>query len=162
MWTWVIQQDNDPKLRSKSIAEWLQQKKIYLPMWLSQSFDLKPNYTSSTPDASGTTKANRTHQWCCLHCMRHGVMQHYKCLAVNWYINRTDVLFLTYFKCSYNFWHEEQMDLQWSCVASSVDSLKLWRRNNCRIHSVRWHQTVYSKCEMAPDVPIILLWLRSD
>ena len=38
--TWVMQQDNDPKHRSKSTTEWLQQKKIRLLEWPSQSPDL--------------------------------------------------------------------------------------------------------------------------
>ena len=38
---WVMQQDNDPKHRSKS-TEWLQQKKIRLLEWPSQSPDLNP------------------------------------------------------------------------------------------------------------------------
>ena len=37
--SWVMQQDNDPKYRSKS-TEWLQQKKINLLEWPSQSPDL--------------------------------------------------------------------------------------------------------------------------
>ena len=36
-----MQQDNDPKHRSKS-TEWLQQKKIHLLEWPSQSPDLNP------------------------------------------------------------------------------------------------------------------------
>jgi hypothetical protein len=40
--SWVIQQDNDSKQRSKSTKEWLQQKKIYLLEWPSQSPDLNP------------------------------------------------------------------------------------------------------------------------
>ena len=35
-----MQQDNDPKHRSKSTTEWLQQKKIRLLEWPSQSHDL--------------------------------------------------------------------------------------------------------------------------
>jgi hypothetical protein len=38
--SWVTQQDNDPKHRSKSTTEWLQQKKIHLLEWPSQSPDL--------------------------------------------------------------------------------------------------------------------------
>ena len=38
---WVMQQDNDPKHRSKSTMEWLQQKKIRLLEWPSQSPDPK-------------------------------------------------------------------------------------------------------------------------
>ena len=38
--SWMMQQDNDPKQRSKSTAEWLQQKKIHLLEWPSQSPDL--------------------------------------------------------------------------------------------------------------------------
>jgi hypothetical protein len=37
--SWVMQQDNDPKYRSKSTTEWLQQKKIPLLEWPSQSPD---------------------------------------------------------------------------------------------------------------------------
>nr|AAW25703.1 SJCHGC03999 protein [Schistosoma japonicum] len=40
--SWVMQQDNDPKHRSKSTIEWLQQKKICLLEWPSQSPDLNP------------------------------------------------------------------------------------------------------------------------
>ena len=40
--SWVMQQDNDPKHRSKSTTEWLQQKKICLLEWPSQSPDLNP------------------------------------------------------------------------------------------------------------------------
>ena len=40
--SWVMQQDNDPKHRSKSTTEWLQQKKIRLLEWPSQSPDLNP------------------------------------------------------------------------------------------------------------------------
>ncbi|KAI3376775.1 hypothetical protein L3Q82_000380 [Scortum barcoo] len=39
---WVMQQDNDSKHRSKSTTEWLQQKKIRLLEWPSQSPDLNP------------------------------------------------------------------------------------------------------------------------
>ena len=39
---WVMQQDNDPKHRSKSTTECLQQKKIRLLEWPSQSPDLNP------------------------------------------------------------------------------------------------------------------------
>lgn len=39
---WVLQQDNDPKHRSKSTTEWLKQKKIRLLEWPSQSPDLNP------------------------------------------------------------------------------------------------------------------------
>jgi hypothetical protein len=35
--SWVMQQDNDPKHRSKSTTEWLQQKKICLLEWPRQS-----------------------------------------------------------------------------------------------------------------------------
>jgi transposase len=38
--SWVMQQDNDPKHRSKSTTEWLQQKKIRLLEWPSPSPDL--------------------------------------------------------------------------------------------------------------------------
>ena len=38
----VMQQDNDPKHRSKSTTEWLQQKKIRLLEWPSPSPDLNP------------------------------------------------------------------------------------------------------------------------
>ena len=37
-----MQQDNNPKARSKSTTEWLQQKKIRLLEWPSQSPDLNP------------------------------------------------------------------------------------------------------------------------
>ena len=37
-----VQQDNDPKHRSKSTTEWLKQKKICLLEWPSQSPDLNP------------------------------------------------------------------------------------------------------------------------
>ena len=40
--SWVMQQDNNPKHRSKSTTECLQQKKIRLLEWPSQSPDLKP------------------------------------------------------------------------------------------------------------------------
>ena len=40
--SWVMKQDNDPKHRSKSTTEWLQQKKICLLEWPSQSPDLNP------------------------------------------------------------------------------------------------------------------------
>ena len=40
--SWVMQQDNDPKHRSKSTTEWLQQSKIHLLEWPSQSPDLNP------------------------------------------------------------------------------------------------------------------------
>jgi transposase len=40
MRSWVMQQDNNPKHRSKSTTEWLQQKKIRLLEWPSQSPDL--------------------------------------------------------------------------------------------------------------------------
>ena len=40
--SWVMQQDNDPKHRSKSTTQWLQQKKIPLLEWPSQSPDLNP------------------------------------------------------------------------------------------------------------------------
>ncbi|CDQ88261.1 unnamed protein product [Oncorhynchus mykiss] len=40
--SWVMQQDNDPKHRSKSTTEWLQQKKICLLERLSQSPELNP------------------------------------------------------------------------------------------------------------------------
>jgi hypothetical protein len=39
---WVMQQDTDPKHRSKSTTGWLQQKKIRLLQWPSQSPDLNP------------------------------------------------------------------------------------------------------------------------
>jgi hypothetical protein len=38
--SWVMQQDNDPKCKSKSTAEWLQQKKMRLLDGPSQSPDL--------------------------------------------------------------------------------------------------------------------------
>ena len=38
--SWVMQQDNDPKHRSRSTTEWLQQMKICLLEWPSQSPDL--------------------------------------------------------------------------------------------------------------------------
>uniref|UniRef100_A0AAZ3NRU8 Tc1-like transposase DDE domain-containing protein n=1 Tax=Oncorhynchus tshawytscha TaxID=74940 RepID=A0AAZ3NRU8_ONCTS len=38
-----MQQDNDPKHRSKSTTEWLQQKKISLLEWPRQSPDLNSN-----------------------------------------------------------------------------------------------------------------------
>ena len=38
--SWMMQQDNDPKHRSKSTTDWLQQKKIRLLEWPSQSPDL--------------------------------------------------------------------------------------------------------------------------
>ena len=41
-WSWVMQQDHDPKHRSKSTTEWHQQKKIRLLEWSSQSSDLNP------------------------------------------------------------------------------------------------------------------------
>jgi hypothetical protein len=37
-----MQQDNDPKHRSKSTIEWLHQKKIHLLEWPSQIPDLNP------------------------------------------------------------------------------------------------------------------------
>jgi hypothetical protein len=40
--SWVTQQDNDQKHRSKSTTEWLQQNKICLLEWPSQSSDLNP------------------------------------------------------------------------------------------------------------------------
>ena len=40
--SWVMQQDNDPKHRSKATTEWLQQKKIRLLEWPSPSPDLNP------------------------------------------------------------------------------------------------------------------------
>jgi transposase len=40
--SWVMQQDIAPKHRSKSTREWLQQKKIHLLEWPSQSSDLNP------------------------------------------------------------------------------------------------------------------------
>ena len=40
--SWVMQQDNDPKHKSKSTTEWLQQKKICLLEWPSQIPDLNP------------------------------------------------------------------------------------------------------------------------
>ena len=40
--SWVTQQDNEPKHRSKSTTEWLQQKKILILEWPSQSPDLNP------------------------------------------------------------------------------------------------------------------------
>ena len=40
--SWVMQQDNNPKHRSKSTTKWLQQKKIRLLEWASQSPDLNP------------------------------------------------------------------------------------------------------------------------
>ncbi len=38
--TWVMQQDNDPKLTSKSTSEWLKKNKIKVLEWPSQSPDL--------------------------------------------------------------------------------------------------------------------------
>ena len=43
--SWVMQQDNDPKHRSKSTTEWLQQKKIRLLGWPGQSPDRNPTST---------------------------------------------------------------------------------------------------------------------
>ena len=40
--SWMMQQDNNPKHRRKSTTEWLQQKKIRLLVWPSQSPDLNP------------------------------------------------------------------------------------------------------------------------
>ncbi len=40
--TWVMQQDNDPKLISKSTSEWLQKNKIKVLEWPNQSPDLNP------------------------------------------------------------------------------------------------------------------------
>ena len=40
--SWVKQRDNDPKHRSKSTTECLQQKKTHLLEWPSQSPDLNP------------------------------------------------------------------------------------------------------------------------
>ncbi len=38
--TWVMQQDNDPKLTSKSTSEWLKKNKIKVLEWPNQSPDL--------------------------------------------------------------------------------------------------------------------------
>ncbi len=38
--TWVMQQDNDPKITSKSISEWLNKNKIKVLEWANQSLDL--------------------------------------------------------------------------------------------------------------------------
>ncbi len=40
--TWVMQQDNDPKLISKSTSEWLKKNKIKVLEWPNQSPDLNP------------------------------------------------------------------------------------------------------------------------
>ncbi len=40
--TWVMQQDNDPKLTSKSTSEWLKKNKIKVLEWPSQSLGLNP------------------------------------------------------------------------------------------------------------------------
>ena len=40
--SWVMQQDNDPQHKSKSTTKWLQQKKICLLEWPSQSPDHNP------------------------------------------------------------------------------------------------------------------------
>ncbi|KAG2466943.1 TCB1 transposase, partial [Polypterus senegalus] len=39
---WVMQQDNDPKHLSKSIAQWLQKNKVRFLEWPSRSPDLNP------------------------------------------------------------------------------------------------------------------------
>lgn len=43
---WVMQQDNDPKHRSKSKSKWLQQKMIHLLVWPSQSPDLNLDWAA--------------------------------------------------------------------------------------------------------------------
>ena len=39
---WVMQQDDDPKHKSKSTTEWLKQKRFGVLEWPSQSPDLNP------------------------------------------------------------------------------------------------------------------------
>ncbi len=41
-YTWVMQQDNDPKHTSKSTSEWLKKNKMKVLEWPSQSLDLNP------------------------------------------------------------------------------------------------------------------------
>ena len=41
-WTWILQQDNDPKHISKSTFEWLEENKRKTFEWPSQSPDLNP------------------------------------------------------------------------------------------------------------------------
>ena len=62
--SWVMQQDNDPKHRSISTKEWLQQKIIRLLEWPSQSPNLNPIWDAvAWPQESSSGQTSQEYCW---------------------------------------------------------------------------------------------------